>query len=195
MRRNSLLKHLRHRLTLVALMCLCSSIQANEQIMSSINRIAVNGYEAVNAYYNYGANIGDKSILSKVSESVAEMEGSIQALKEEAKEETFSAEVKKLEENYKSFSGLLKANLSYVEDNGYPDLRLSDDLARSNKSFSEDLQTFRDKLLTTLDYKPNPQAESCRQIALTSLTLSQNIPHAARQASARFSKEAKQRHP
>ena len=164
MRRNSLLKHLRHRLTLVALMCLCSSIQANEQIMSSINRIAVNGYEAVNAYYNYGANIGDKSILSKVSESVAEMEGSIQALKEEAKEETFSAEVKKLEENYKSFSGLLKANLSYVGDNGYPDLRLSDDLARSNKSFSEDLQTFRDKLLTTLDYKPNPRLRAADRL-------------------------------
>ncbi len=170
MRRRSLLHTFNAQffaLSIGMLLSICNTTQANETIVSNINRIAVNGYEAVNSYYNFGANIGDKSLLSNISQSVSEMEASIKSLKAASTDQDIAAEIKKLDENYTTFSTLVRTNVEYVQENGYPDLRLSDDLARSNKSFVEDLATFREKILTMSDYQPNSEAESCRQVALT----------------------------
>ncbi|PIE44332.1 MAG: hypothetical protein CSA50_01015 [Gammaproteobacteria bacterium] len=144
--------------------------RADETLISDLNKIVINNYSAINAFYNFGVNIGDKGLEEDIRRAFASSKKTFSTINSETTKgeatEDYNADIQKLESEYSALRKLVATNMQYVKKRGYPDLRLSDDLARKNTEFTKLVAMLEQKIKTTSDFTLNQQAESCRQIQL-----------------------------
>lgn len=137
-----------------------------ESLVSSLYVTSIKTHAALNSFYNYTANTGDKGLLADVVESI-EKTDELSAEIQQIIPSDLKADNDLVATEYKEFKRLLTDNIEFVKENGYSDLRLADDLSRKNGELSQKIENLKKKLFQTTGYKPNPSAQKSRELAVT----------------------------
>jgi hypothetical protein len=137
-----------------------------ESLVSNLYITSIKTHAALNSFYNYTANTGDKGLLADVVESI-EKTDTLSAEIQQTIPSELKADNDLVTTEYKEFKRLLTDNIEFVKENGYSDLRLVDDLSRKNGELSQKIENLKKKLSQTTGYKPNPSAQKARELAVT----------------------------
>jgi len=146
-----------------------SSYALNQKVTKGILKdlfiMRIHSFLAINAYYNYSVSKGDKSLLSEVNNSIKEIDRSLKELTPAVTDET-KKYLGNLDSNWRKYRKLLKINLSDMKRQGYPDLRMVDNMSQQNIKFTNLLDSASKKIATLSDYKIQPVIRNARIAAL-----------------------------
>lgn len=141
-----------------------------ETLVANLYNASIETNSALNAFYNYSANTGDKGLLSDALEAIGEADKLIAAVKATIPGE-LKSDMDLVNTEYQNFKKLLTDNISVVKENGYSDLRLVDDLSRKNGELSHQIEALKKKIFKSTGFKPNPSAQKARELAFSISTM------------------------
>lgn len=101
-------------------------------LTNSLTHVQAASYQAVNAYFQFSINPGDKELQLKIEEKSRQLEETIAALPETPGASEIDGEIQTLQAMWEEYNRLLDTNVQDLLEQGYPDLRLVTELNESN---------------------------------------------------------------
>lgn len=100
--------------------------------LTQLYKAQINGYYAINSFYNFSANQADQAQLDAINESVAIVDENLNELKSLLSEPTQSELLKTASKAWQGYKEGLDQNVKIVQRTGYTDLNLSGEMAVHN---------------------------------------------------------------
>jgi hypothetical protein len=134
--------------------------------LAELHHFRLNNYQSLDAYYRFSANT-DPAALNEIVSGVNDANDSMEIIVASELEVLSPAQLDNLNAEFDSFKDLMKDNITVVRNSGYPDLRLSAELADQavvlNNLASELYQVAQESGQTA----PNERVEAARSAAVT----------------------------
>lgn len=143
------------------------SVQAQETDapLSQLHAFRVSNYTSLDAYYRYTGS-GDTDTLNEIVAGVNAANDAMNLLEESTSDALTSEQLEELNREFDRFKSLMRDNINEMRNTGYPDLRLSSDLANQalamNEMATELYQVAQENSETTI----NPRVEAARMGAV-----------------------------
>ena len=134
--------------------------------LAELHQFRLSNYQSLDAYYRFSANT-DPVALNEIVSGVNDANDSMEIIVASELEVLSPEQLDNLNAEFDSFKDLMKENITVVRNSGYPDLRLSAELADQavvlNNLASELYQIARESGQTD----PNERVEAARSAAVT----------------------------
>lgn len=135
-------------------------------LLKGLHQAQIQSYFAINAFYNFSANDGDKALLGDVNEAINEVNAILNTLESFDATEELKNELSAAAQNWQKYKSILNTNINDILDQGYADLRLIADLAKQNQEFTNLLAATYAKIETDSGYSPEKLAAESRKSAI-----------------------------
>lgn len=154
---------LRTMAVLLALLLTSLTAQANQGsgFLRDLHEFRINNFMALSAYYRYSAT-KDTSADGEIQQAMGRAEANIGRVKANAAGILSTEQMAALEEQYNTFRGLMRQNVSDVTEIGYPDLRLVAEMADQAQALSRVSDELYGVARESTQTPTQPQAESAR---------------------------------
>jgi hypothetical protein len=136
-----------------------------KDILAGIFEMRVNGFLAINAYYNYSANKGDESLQAEIENASKNIDAVVKGLKDNQNKET-KDDIKQIDIDWSKYKKLIKTNVSDIIRQGYPDLRMVDDMAQQNLDFNKTLDKTSIDVANSSGFAPTEATLKMRAAAI-----------------------------
>lgn len=156
-------------ITLLAFIpCSASALEKDDAaaLLKGLQQAQIQSYFTINAFYNFSANDGDKSLLIDVNEAINNVNSILNSLEQRENIDEVNNEIDMAAKNWQQYKTTLNTITNDIVDQGYADLRLMSDLALQNQEFLNTLSTTYDKVKSDSAYSPDKVAVMSRESAL-----------------------------
>jgi uncharacterized protein YjaG (DUF416 family) len=136
-----------------------------KDILASIFQMRVHAFLAINAYYNYSANKGDESLQAEIEDSSKDIDAVVKGLKDNQNKET-EDDIKQIDIDWSKYRKLIKTNVSDIIRQGYPDLRMVDNMAKQNLQFNKTMDKTSVDVANSSGFAPSEATLKMRAAAL-----------------------------
>lgn len=109
------------------------------EFLADLHDFRINNYLALDAFYAFSAN-GDTQTLNRIVGGIKASNNAMNSVIASTSGVLTEQQVESLNQEFDQFKDLMRGNINEVRDRGYPDLRLTADLA-NNASELNDLAT------------------------------------------------------
>mgnify|MGYP000109029318 CR=1 FL=1 len=169
-------RHLANILFSIILLSVATSINAEENeetanILKGFHQAQIQSFFTINAFYNFSANDGDKSLLGDVNEAINEVNALLNGLEQYKSVDYISEDISLATEKWQLYKTTLNTIINDIVDQGYADLRLMSDLALQNQEFGAQLSEAYNKVKTESAYTPDTVSSKSRESALLMATM------------------------
>ncbi len=154
---------------LLALLPAGTQAQENEEaenILKGLQQAQIQTYFTINAFYNFSANEGDKSLQVDINEAINEVNTALNGLEQYATVEYIKNDLAISTEKWQLYKTTLNTVINDIADQGYADLRLISDLATQNQDLGKQLAFTYEKAEQQSGYTPNKVTTQSRKAAL-----------------------------
>ncbi len=168
-------------LVLIAPFAQALSAEQAKPILGQLHRVQINAYQAINAYYNFSLNPGDKEIHIEINKEMDDLESILSTLESAEGILDIQSELTVINESWVKYKDLLKTNIDDAINLGYPDLRLAADMAQANIDLVGAVERAYEKAENLSGFKPADLVVALRDSKL--LLASMMTKYSARSAS------------
>ncbi len=168
---NTTYRHLAN--TLFSVVVLLAFIPANSSaleqddaaaLLKGFHQAQIQSYFTINAFYNFSANDGDKSLLMDVNDAINNVNSILNTLDTYKELDEVKGEIEAANQSWQVHKTTLNTITNDILEQGYADLRLMSDLAIQNQDFTNVLATAYQKVKS--EYTLNNVAAKSRESAL-----------------------------
>ncbi|MGC8120507.1 hypothetical protein [Marinobacter sp. VGCF2001] len=135
--------------------------ESGADFLSDLHDFRVNNYMALDAFYNFSAT-GDTDTLNRIVVGINNSNDAMNSIVASTSGALSEEQIEQLKQEFDQFKNLMRGNINEVRERGYPDLRLTADLA--NQALG--MNTLATELYTVAqesgDTTPDDRIESAR---------------------------------
>ncbi|WP_020409419.1 hypothetical protein [Hahella ganghwensis] len=155
--------------------------EETKPILEHFHHLQIHAYQAINSYYNFSLNPGDKELHSQILTEMSDLENALTTLESSAGIVDIQGELASVNEQWVKYKDLLNTNIEDAIKLGYPDLRLLADMAQSNIDLVGSIERAYDRAQDLSGFKPSNLVSALRDSKL--LLVSMMTKYSARSAS------------
>lgn len=154
---------------LLALMFASAGVMVHatpQQLLADFQQIRLSSTSATTNFYMYSGLDADKRYEQRMEQSVKRLNDALNDADKLASNSQMTTEVAGLKAKSKQFVELLQANRDDIAKQGYPNVRLVDEMGRANNDLIALAASARDKLTETSGINANNVVRQTRELAL-----------------------------
>ncbi|OZG71262.1 hypothetical protein BTA51_21685 [Hahella sp. CCB-MM4] len=155
--------------------------EETKPILAYFHNVQIHAYQAINSYYNFSLNPGDKELHSQILTEMSSLESTLSALESSPGIVDIQGELADINEQWVKYRDLLNTNIDDAIKLGYPDLRLLADMAQSNIDVVGAVERAYERAQDVSGFKPTNIVATLRDSKL--LLASMMTKYSARSAS------------
>ena len=153
--------------SILALALLPSFSHATPQaLLEHLHEIRLNSTNAITNFYMFSGLDADKKYEKRIEQSVKKASQSLADAESLAANNKMQDDLVAIKKTWGQFDKLLKANTSDILKQGFADIRLVDDMGRTNDKLTVQIEAAYRKLQDSSGIKPNPAIQEARELAL-----------------------------
>jgi len=137
-----------------------------DDLLSTLHKMSVDSYLAINAYYSFANSGGDKSVAQEANNTINRIDSLLDQLNKAPGAEEVQENLTALSTQWEQYRKLLIANMQDLIKRGYPDLRLMVDMSQANVDFIGGLGDTASTIKKSSGYQPNELLELVREATL-----------------------------
>lgn len=140
--------------------------QQADDLLSTLHKMSVDSYLAINAYYSFANSGGDKSVAQDANNTINRLDSLLDQLNKAPGASEVQENLANINTQWEQYRKLLIANIQDLISKGYPDLRLMVDMSQANLDFIAGLSDTAATIKKNSDYQPNELLELVREATL-----------------------------
>lgn len=137
-----------------------------DSLLSTLHKMSVDSYLAINAYYNFANSTGDKTLAQEANNTINRIDSLIDQLNQAPGANEIQENINGISGQWNQYRNLLINNLQDLIKKGYPDLRLMVDMAQANVDFIGQISEASSAIKKSAGYKSNEVLELVRESTL-----------------------------
>lgn len=160
-------------LFIVASLCLGISTLAQamtadqaSHLLAQLHQMRIESYLAINAFYNYSTNTGDKSLAAEAKSATQRIENRLTQISNAPEASEIPEAISPLKDHWKRYRGLLNTNIKEVTKQGYTDLRLTIEMSEANLAFVRATGEAMERLKKSTGHQPSELLLNVREATL-----------------------------
>ncbi len=151
---------------LISPMALALDQNQAKPILADLHALMSHSYQTINAYYTFSMSPGDKVLYANALTKIDELDSMMANLEAKDGAVEVQGELATITEFKLKFVELLKININDVINLGYPDLRLSADMAQQNLELVNAAQKAFVRALDLAGIQQKPEVKLLREAQL-----------------------------
>ena len=154
-------------LAMIFLVAGTSAWATPKELLNNIHKMRLLSAEALTNFYMYTGLDADAKYGNKISRNLSEFNTLLSTTRELPASDAVSESVAEISNLWDKFSELMDANYNDMQNKGFPDVQLVDEMARTNTELLKRLSAVYDQAKTTSGITPPDIVETARSLAIT----------------------------
>lgn len=166
-KKNPIMRPLVHSLLIFALSAFCASALATpQQLLSDFQHMRLSATNAVTNFYMFSGLDADSKYERRIDVSMEKFNKAMISAQQLATASNMGNEVAAIAADWKNLSQLMEENRNDMLRQGFPNVRLVDEMGRTSATIVEKASAAYDQLQQKSGIKPSPIVQKTRDLAL-----------------------------
>jgi len=157
------------RLILVFVALLISNIASAtpQEMLTNVHKMRLVSAGALTNFYMYTGLDADSKYGQKIQRNLAKFETLLATTRQMPAADAISSDIENMAVNWNRFAELMRTNYNDMETQGFPNVRLVDEMGRKNAELLKQLGAMYEAAKMTSGITPAPVVEKARGLAVT----------------------------